>query len=110
MNSGLDVVACQERKRITGVHGQATIQGLGPLPVSCLVILDLQCRNRLTKEKRQGTKISVTIRPKTITLGQGLLFLFRELAVFHVSQVVFGAVLVLVQVDEEVFRELESNR
>lgn len=96
MDCRLDVVACQERHGIACVDCQAAVQGLGPFPVPRLVILDLQSRDRLTKEESQGSQIGVTVPPRTVTFGESLLLFFRELAVFHVSKVIFGFLLVLV--------------
>jgi hypothetical protein len=37
------------------------------------------------------------------------LLLGRELAIFHISKMILGTVLVLVELDKEVFRELQGD-
>ena len=50
VNGGLDVISSQEGQRVTRVDGETSIQRLGPLPVSRLVVLDLERRNWLTEK------------------------------------------------------------
>lgn len=49
MNGGLDVPARQEVQSITGVDSQAPIKRFSPVPLSSLMILDLQCCNGLSE-------------------------------------------------------------
>jgi hypothetical protein len=51
MNGGLDVISSQEGQRVTCVDGQTSIQRLSPLPVSRLVVLDLECSDWLTEKE-----------------------------------------------------------
>lgn len=50
VNSGLDVATCDETQGITGVDSQATVDGLSPLPLSSLIIPDLETSHRLPEQ------------------------------------------------------------
>jgi hypothetical protein len=50
MHRRLDITASQETERIARIDSQATVQRLCPLPVSSLVVTDLQGSDRLTEE------------------------------------------------------------
>ena len=61
MDCGLDVTPREETQRITGVHGQAAIERLGPFPVARLVVLDLEAGDRLPEEQRDRAQVRVAV-------------------------------------------------
>lgn len=63
VDGGLDVVSSQERQCVTRVDGETPIQGLSPLPVSRLMVLDLKCSDWLAEKESQCAKVGMPIRP-----------------------------------------------
>ena len=107
VHSGLDIPSCQETQRITRINSQTSIQRLSPLPFTSLMILDLERSYRLTEEKSDGAKISMTQRPESIT--KFFQFLGTKLGVFHISQMRLVVDVPLVELGEEVLWEFESD-
>lgn len=67
MHCRLDVASRQKAESVAGVHGQAPIKGLCPLPLTGLVVLDLQSSHRLPEEQSDCSEISVTEGPQAVT-------------------------------------------
>lgn len=61
MDGRLDVASRQETERIAGVDGQAPIERLGPLPVARRVVLDLESRDRLAEQQRDGAQVGMAV-------------------------------------------------
>ena len=107
MHCRLDVSTREEAQRVTRVDGQAAVQGLRPLPITRLVVADLQGGNRLAKQEGYGSQVGVAPRPQAV--AELLDLLGRELGVLHVAQVGLVVRLPPVEVGEEVFGKLQRE-
>lgn len=107
MDGGLDVAARQEAQGVAGVDCQAPVEGLGPLPVPCLVVSDLQRRDGLPEEQGDCAEVGVSERPEAV--AQLLELLGRELGVLHVPEVRLIVSLPPVRLGEEVGRQLQGE-
>jgi hypothetical protein len=108
VHSGLDVAAGEEAEGVAGVHGQAAVEGLGPLPVAGLVVADLQGGDGLAEQQRDGAEVRMAAGPEPV--GQLLDLLVGELGVLHVPQVRLVVRLPPVHLGEEVRRQLQRQR
>lgn len=59
VNRRLDIASSQEAQCIARINSQTAVQRLGPLPLACFMVLDLECCHGLSEEKCNGTKIGV---------------------------------------------------
>ena len=84
MHGALDVVRRQQVERVARVDGERRVLGLHPLPLAGDGVPDLQRRDGLAEEEREGAEVGVPTAPQTETS----VLLGGEFAVFHVAEVV----------------------
>lgn len=75
------IVAGEERERIARVDGEARVEGLGPLPLTGRVVLDLQTRDWLPEQERDCAEVRVALRVEPIARLELRVVFRREAAV-----------------------------
>ena len=105
MDGAPDVPTREQVERVARVDGERRILGLHPLPLASDGVPDLQRRDRLAEEEREGAEVGVPTAPQAETS----VLLGGEFAVFHVAEVVLGFLVVGVDLEEVVLGELEGE-
>lgn len=89
MNGTLHISTGQERERVASIDSEGGILRFHPLPLSSLMVLNLEGGDGLTEQKGPGAKVGMAAAPETTEFQ---VFFRTEFGVLHVTQVILNDV------------------